>query len=364
MGKIDITLHAGDFSGGGVSPSAVTDGSATVPNLTWAKLLHAACTVGKPSNPFLRTHRNFSLFDWIFRWSLIQAHLEVASTKRIVRSGVLKSLEPTEKVAVAYFLGMALTKLIADEKLGIPALIHMHTFTKGKNVTPDLLGESFGPHTRHEWFCFEAKGSTNRSEKRQMNEALYQLGKGTLIRKGVPLPGKAVPNVVDGTGSPIKFVAGVASASCFSGPQDVLEVHWRDPELRYDREGRKVVISDDNFWMSYYGRIFNLFEGRHVTYMDHHGANEPIATIQLGDGGMKVGVLQSLYNLRDKSGEALKGVVSIHAERTYSERTAAVDAQSKTEATADNSYLGSDGVYIELLPFRKMKEVMNDASPM
>ena len=71
-----------------------------------------------------------------------------------------RSLDPSEKGAVNYFLGMATCKLFAAKLLDAPWLLHLGVFRPLLNPQlngrsrPDLLGETLSGR----WLAFESKG--------------------------------------------------------------------------------------------------------------------------------------------------------------------------------------------------------------
>ena len=69
--------------------------------LTWDDILWAAVTVGRPKLYYVFRHGEASLFEAIFRWSLIRMALEQRGCN-LYRTDAFKSLDPTEKGAVNY----------------------------------------------------------------------------------------------------------------------------------------------------------------------------------------------------------------------------------------------------------------------
>ena len=103
----------------------------------------------------------FSLDEARFRHHLIYANL-MEQSGCIHKSNLYESLDPTEKGAISYFIGMSVLKLVIEALLGIPWLVHfsklkvMHNIIINGKSTPDLLGLN----NQGQWIICEAKGRT------------------------------------------------------------------------------------------------------------------------------------------------------------------------------------------------------------
>lgn len=95
------------------------------------------------------------------------------------RSSLYESLDPTEKGATSYFLGMAMAKLFAAELFATPWLFHvsqasadgtMISFKRGTKSQPDLIGQ----RTTGDWIVVEAKGRTNGLDASALAKAKLQ----------------------------------------------------------------------------------------------------------------------------------------------------------------------------------------------
>lgn len=212
----------------------------TVPNghaelsTSWSEILWAAVTVGRPSRQYVFRHGAASLFEALFRWSLVRMALEQSgsSKQRLRRTQAAKTLDPTEKGAVNYFLGMTFCKLFAARLLNTPWLLHLDVFRPALNAVlsgrsrPDLVGLENGT-TR--WHSFECKGRINPPDKAVKGRAKAQAQR--LIR-------------VNGTACTLH----IGAITFFRG--DVLNLFWRDPEPAVARE--ISIQLDADAWRSYY----------------------------------------------------------------------------------------------------------------
>lgn len=143
--------------------------SGSIPNggrqieVTWDDILWAAVTVGRPNRNYVFRHGDASRYEALFRWSLIRMALE-QSGHRLRRTNAARTLDPSEKGAVNYFLGMTFCKLFAAKLLNTPWLLHLDVFGPQLNPIltsrsrPDLVGME---HGASRWHAFECKGRTS-----------------------------------------------------------------------------------------------------------------------------------------------------------------------------------------------------------
>jgi hypothetical protein len=145
-------------------------------SVTWAELVWAAVTVGKPGVAYLLAHGWHSASDIIVRSHTVYASLR-QSGGRIEKSTLYESLDPTEKGATSYFVGMMAAKIIAARLLDTPWLFHLSMFRQTGGTLqlhsksePDLVGLN----SHGNWIILEAKGRTHRSDKKAMAKGKAQ----------------------------------------------------------------------------------------------------------------------------------------------------------------------------------------------
>jgi hypothetical protein len=148
----------------------------------------------------------------------------------LVRSPVYNGLDPSEKGAVSYFLGMAFAKLAAEFLLNVPWLVHVqklariHPVALAGRSRPDLVGRT----ASGEWVVVEAKGRTNSYSASVMQTAKAQ------SRQLLSIAGAA----------PIWRVA----TQAYFSPSLEMRVH--DPDGA--EEGYDLKVSLDKFLRLYY----------------------------------------------------------------------------------------------------------------
>lgn len=176
--SLQISYHAERFP----DPSHNTKKSG-VPSwlgLNWNELVHAAMTIGRPGWTDVLKHGSASIHEIIFRINLLKMALEQDSSGvgTLQRTSAYKRLDPSEKGAVNYFLGMTACKLFADKVLGIPWVMHLDVFkdqldpdTLGQKSRPDLVGQRI---QTGEWVAFECKGRASPPGPKEKKRAKKQ----------------------------------------------------------------------------------------------------------------------------------------------------------------------------------------------
>ena len=233
--KFWIPYTSRDFPQGTVASRGVLEAD-------WGDLIWAALTVGRPNTAYVLAHGEASLYEALFRLSLVRMAVEQRPPRAsLYRTSAFRSLDPTEKGAVSYFLGMAVCKLFADRLLGTTWLLHLDVFKDqldpkvvGGRSRPDLVGQNhFG-----EWHAFECKGRSsvpNADERRKAKAQAQRLTR------------------VDSTDCALH----VGAISYFR--QDKLEFHWRDPEPKDTEElGSLSVEPTEDAWRHYYAPALAL----------------------------------------------------------------------------------------------------------
>lgn len=146
--------------------------------ITWTDLVWAAITAGKPGASYLLAHGWHSLADLVVRTHTVYANLYQRGHS-CERSTLYNSLDPSEKSATSYFLGMTMAKLFAARLFDTPWLFHVSLastngeiikFKQGTKSQPDLIGLT----TNGDWIVIEAKGRTNGVDLVALGKAKHQ----------------------------------------------------------------------------------------------------------------------------------------------------------------------------------------------
>jgi hypothetical protein len=221
----------------------------TVPNghaelsVTWDDILWAALTVGRPSRHYVFRHGAASIYEALFRLSLVRMTLEQSGPRgsRLRRTTAAKTLDPTEKGAVNYFLGMTFCKLFASKLLNTPWLLHLDVSRPRLNPVltgrsrPDLVGLA---HGTGQWHAFECKGRVSPPDATTKTNAKNQ------AQRLVSVNGTACTLHVGA----ITYLRANA-----------LHFYWRDPPPESSK-GIELSVGGDA-WMHYYKPVIGAMRG-------------------------------------------------------------------------------------------------------
>ena len=154
MSSLLIPYQSDDF------PRSLFKHSGPELEVDWSDLLWAASTVGRASWADVWRHRYSSGWEAIFRWSLVKMALEGRPWFPCLHAtAAFKNLDPSERGAINYFLGMIVYKLIAAKLLDTPWLLHLDVYHSRlrpelrNGSRPDLVGPRQGP--LGSWRAFE-----------------------------------------------------------------------------------------------------------------------------------------------------------------------------------------------------------------
>lgn len=202
-------------------------------NLSWEELIWAAISVGRAELFHIIRHGDYSLFEISYRIAILFANLRELDNERATRSAAYDGLDPTEKGAISYFLGMTLTKAAINRLCNVPWLMHLDVYREDLAAAlgddrsrPDLVGrDQLG-----RWVVVESKGRTNSFDGRALARAKQQAQ--TVISIGGQAPYLAIGTLVH-----------------FDG--DALQLHLVDPEPDLKAQ-ISLPLTSDNFFEGYY----------------------------------------------------------------------------------------------------------------
>lgn len=284
-------------------------------SFTAAELVWGAMSVGKGHLAHMKAHGNFSRLERRFRSYMLQAHLKMDAHGALHRSSLYDGLDPSEKSAVSYFIGMAVTKVLFWRYFRVRWLMHLDIFRKDFSVSvpagqrPDL----FGRDDTGKWYVAESKGRTGGRSETAMAKAKAQ------ARKVASISGVA-PHLS----------VGVLSYYTTKG----LHCEVVDPEPDVEG-GFSLGVEEDAFFSEYYAPLFKLIEDAPANQRaerEFHGIR--YKTVRLDDSGVVLG-----YDTRLEE--------SLHTLYVSPEsELVAQDVVRKSDS--DLRYFGPDGLLIEL----------------
>ncbi len=158
-------------------------------SVSWEEIIWAAISVGKAQLAHMTQYGVFSAFEFMYRAAIIYANLVETSSGRLRRSSAYDGLDPSEKGAISYFIGMTVAKLFANRLLSVPWLMHLDVYRQ--QLQPILVGKSkpdfVGLNANNGWVVLEAKGRTNDYEESVLQAAKTQTQQLTTIQGTQPV---------------------------------------------------------------------------------------------------------------------------------------------------------------------------------
>lgn len=212
--------------------------------VSWEEIVWAALTIGRPSVHHVGQHGVASLHEAMFRLSLVRMALEQygPGATRLRRTSAFKGLDPTEKGAISYFLGMTFCKVFSSRLLQTPWLLHLDVFKSvipaavlGRS-RPDLFGQQCGTG---DWLAFETKGRASKPSAADRAKAKHQASR-----------------LVSVAGSACTLHVGTFTFFV----NDALSFHWIDPSPDARRPIKVPEIGKS--WRYYYEPIRALWDAR------------------------------------------------------------------------------------------------------
>ncbi len=235
-------------------------------DISWAELVWAAISVGKGELFHILRYGRFSMFEIAYRLAILYANLCENEQEYIRRSLAYDGLDPSEKGAISYFLGLTFAKVFGERLLNVPWLMHLDVYRDILGVSlinqsrPDLVGRNVDG----EWVVMESKGRTNgfdsgalEQAKRQAEQVIEISGEAPVLRIGLEI------HFSDGT----------------------LHIVAVDPEFDDSSEQRiELPLTKEQFFKGYY-RPFKTWikDAPDATHFEWRGTNYKMVTIKSVD---------------------------------------------------------------------------------
>lgn len=274
--------------------------------VSWAEIIWAAISVGRGGLGHLTQYGVFSVFEVVYRAALMYANLREGPSGILTRSSAYDGLDPSEKGAISYFVGMTLAKLFSHRLLSVPWLMHLDVYRQ--ELQPILAGKSkpdfVGLNTTHDWVVVEAKGRTNEYEESVLQSAKIQTQQLSTIQG-------------------IQPVLRVGSLTYFSA--GILQFAMRDPKGDSGKEKiRDLPLAKDDLLRAYY-RPFQ-------------------AWLQEATGVQRIVINKRSYRMVTLQEFEL----SIGLSHEVEEQLPLIQTSKEEHPSEDNEFIGTDGVLIRL----------------
>ncbi|HWD92276.1 MAG TPA: hypothetical protein VG938_08000 [Verrucomicrobiae bacterium] len=256
------------------STTGIVNGANMLP-ANWNDILWAALTVGRPNRHYVFRHGQSSQYEALFRMSLVRMAVQQSGSfgRRLRRTEAVKSLDPTEKGAVSYFLGMVMCKLFSLKLLDTAWLLHLDVFRPLLNPVlngrsrPDLIGES----SSGTWIAFESKGRVSPPDRSAKDKSKAQ------ALRCLSVNGQ-------------KVTMHIGAITFFKN--DSLQFYWEDPPNSGDQKNGIRVQAADNIWRFHYLPTLELLHDAEPT-----GANREEVSLSLQNIDLEIGIAKDVLRL-------------------------------------------------------------------
>ena len=327
-----VSYRAQDFA-----PGPIKNGPGSI-TTTWPELVHAAITVGRRGWRDVLRHGRYSLFEMSYRAAVLLANLQ-RSRGRIVKSDAYHALDPSEKAAVSYFIGLTLANLMARRMFRVRWLMHLDVYQRTLHPSlstsgrPDLVGSS----RLGRWYVIEAKGRSNGLSKRLVARAKDQTQKLKLV-----------------CGKPPS--ARVASVAFFSR-NGHLTLRLADPPTPHP-DAVDWPFAESQFLRDYYDPFVTLLDQaaglvRTLGFSADRRSDEiggmEVLFAPLPYVDLEVGLTERIYDVVS-AGEATRDEVNsaLHLGHDRSEDTPGI--LEELPSSQGRTCVGSDGIVVRLGP--------------
>jgi len=214
-------------------------------DFSWDDILWAAITVGRANWLHVFQHGNSSLWEMICRAAMVRMTLRTdRNEQHYYCSRVFRALDPSEKGAVSYFVGMIICKLFAERFLQVPWLMHLDKYRSQINIgllsgrsRPDLIGHSLSG----DWVVFESKGRSSKPYREDKNKAKIQASRISQINN-----------------QQVRY--NIALFSYYAN-DDCLEVYCEDPPAD-EQEEIHLTVKPDMLIQTYYNPLIEFIGER------------------------------------------------------------------------------------------------------
>jgi hypothetical protein len=299
-----IPYRSHDFGSG-----SVVNGRSTL--TIWPeKLFWAAVTVGRANILDVLAHGLYSEYEIIYRVSIVLANLVRTGNNQLRKSPAFTHLDPSEKGAISYFLGMTMSKLFASELLHVPWMLHFDVYEDSLNAVrpagsrdkPDMIGRGRGG----DWLIMESKGRSN-----GLTPDLLTAGKRQT--------------------QSVRTVAGqtphwrIAAVTHFGG--GTLTYDWADPD-DFDQDAFDLKTTAEEFLSLYYKLIYTILSN------NDRIESEGFLLYRFAHLGFTIGLQTSIFDAYSR--QQLTSVKAGEAQRF----------RELPEIRGQQFFIGTDGVAV------------------
>lgn len=242
-------------------------------------LAHALFVTGRA--PGDRTsHGSASVWEFLHRTSIIPAYIRRAPNNRLTRSALAVELDRSEKVALSYAMGQAMTGIFSEKVLSVAFLMHIDRYATRYNVAfgqTRKRADLFGKIQSSGWVVAEAKGRSGPMESDLERKLIAQ-------KRSVRTIAGAPPDIAYGC------VAHFPPVGNNRPPE--LKINAFDP-LEDEIEAIDINVDIDRFIQAYYEPFLTAIE---LGERDDEDGEDSIIASRYSQFGLRVGMMRRIYD--------------------------------------------------------------------
>ncbi len=306
-------------------PNLLTTGNHSLP-CSWSQIAWAAITVGRNQWKDVVQFQQYSRFEIIYRLAMVFANLRTTRSSarrgRLYSTNAFRRLDPSEKSAISYFLGLMIGKLFSESLLETPWVMHLDVYRN--QLMPILVGRSkpdlVGMNTSGDWLVLESKGRSNSPPNSLIQDAKDQTGQLTQIAGVTPALAVATVGYFDSKGT--------------------LRAKIRDPKVP-KRRGRRLGCTPIQLLRDYYDPFLHLLSNS----KNERGEDAQYLMLRIDEADLSVGMDREIFKYL-QSIDTDKGAVDFilsDAKRHF------IEGEKKFPLVDTNPvFIGRDGIRVEL----------------
>jgi hypothetical protein len=239
------------------------------------ELVHALFTVGRAPGDRL-SYGDASVWELLHRSSLVRAYIRQDNNQRFVLSRLALELDRSEKVAVSYAIGQAMTAIFSRKVLSLQYLMHVDRYASRWSVIfasrrrADLFG--FGPQG---WVVAEAKGRATPPD--------------TSLRANLAAQKASIVSI---QGRPPALAVGCVAYLSSEAPWLRLDVF--DP-VPHEIEPTAVEFDIDRYFLTYYEPFITAIDVGDSRVEEVEDAT--IVSARFSPFGLRIGLLRTVDQL-------------------------------------------------------------------
>lgn len=308
-----MKLTVSDFS----APYTIINGQSDV-EVTPMSLTHAAITVGADSYT-IAFGSNLNSFAFVLHKVMALLTVVEFQNRELTLPKNYRSLDQSEKASLGYWAGMAMSKLVAEERLDVQWLQHVGRFKKEIQLkdsesrsTPDLVGLDKSMN----WHVIEAKARQNKPSDSIRKQWKNQAGRIAAISGAYP----------------------TTNSYCLTLIKSSYSAELVDPTVESDRNAISLNFSRKDFLRAYYRPILDFLDHWQNEQTRESGdiIYRPAAYDPVAGRMYDVGIVRETLERVQRIQENVRDDDALHN----------IWRDMKSPTSEPNEYIGSDGIAV------------------